>query len=59
MIQACGMRVVGEYGVRVFADLLGGTLNLTPDLLALELAATERMPYRQLARFLQFIAKKE
>jgi S-adenosylmethionine-dependent methyltransferase len=59
MIQARGMRVVGEYGVRVFADLLDGTLDITPDLLALELAASERMPYRHLARFLQFIAVKE
>jgi S-adenosylmethionine-dependent methyltransferase len=59
MVRACGMRVVGEYGVRVFADLLGGTCDLTQDLLDLELAAGDRMPYRHLARFLQYIAIKE
>jgi len=59
MIQAQDVQVLGEYGVRVFTDLLGDRPELTPDLLALELAASSRMPYSHLARFIQFIAKKE
>lgn len=58
MIQACDMRLVGEYGVRVFADLLGDAPELTKELLALELAASPRKPYCHLARFIQFIATK-
>ncbi len=59
MIQTARMRLIGEYGVRIFADLLGDAPQLTDDLLALELAASSRLPYRRLARFIQFIAKKE
>jgi S-adenosylmethionine-dependent methyltransferase len=58
MIQACNMRLVGEYGVRIFTDLLGDALELTQDLLALELAASPRMPYCHLGRFVHFIATK-
>jgi S-adenosylmethionine-dependent methyltransferase len=58
MIQACDMRLIGEYGIRVFADLLGGVSELTQDFLALELAASPRLPYCHLARFIQFIATK-
>lgn len=58
MIQSCDMRLIGEYGIRVFADLLGDVSELTQDLLALELAASPRMPYRHLARFIQFVATK-
>jgi S-adenosylmethionine-dependent methyltransferase len=59
MIQAQDVQVLGEYGVRVFTDLLGDRPELTPDLLALELAASSCVPYCHLARFIQFIAKKE
>jgi len=58
MIQAQNVQVIGAYGIRVFTDLLGDEPELTPDLLALELAASSRMPYRHLARFIQFIAQK-
>jgi S-adenosylmethionine-dependent methyltransferase len=58
MIQACNMGLVGEYGVRIFADLLSDAPELTQDLLALELAASPRMPYCHLARFIQFVATK-
>jgi len=58
MLQACGMHLVGEYGVRVFSDLLPTAQPLTQELLALELAASPRLPYRRLARFIQFIAMK-
>lgn len=58
MIQAQNVQVIGEYGVRVFTDLLGDQPELTSDLLALELAASSRLPYCHLARFIQFIAKK-
>jgi S-adenosylmethionine-dependent methyltransferase len=58
MIQACDAQLVGEYGVRVFIDLLGQAPELTPDLIALELAASSRLPYRHIARFVQFIAAK-
>jgi S-adenosylmethionine-dependent methyltransferase len=59
MIQACDAQLVGEYGVRVFIDLLGEAPELTQDLIALELAASSRLPYRRIARFVQFIAAKE
>ena len=59
MIQAAGMRLLGEHGVRIFADLLSDAPQLTDDLLALELAASSRLPYRHLARFIQFVARKE
>ena len=58
MIHACQMNRIGEYGVRVFADLLGDEPELSEELIALELAASERMPYRHLARFIQFVATK-
>ncbi len=58
MIQACDMQPIGEYGVRVFADLMGEPPTLTQDLLALELAASSRKPYCYLARFVQLIATK-
>jgi ubiquinone/menaquinone biosynthesis C-methylase UbiE len=59
LIQAARMRLIGEYGVRIFADLLGDAPEPTDDLLALELAASSRLPFRRLARFIQFISKKE
>jgi ubiquinone/menaquinone biosynthesis C-methylase UbiE len=59
MIKAAQLRMIGEFGVRIFADLLGKPLELNEDLLALELAASARLPYRRLARFIQFIARKE
>jgi len=59
MIQTAGVQLLGEYGVRIFADLLSDAPQLTDDLLALELAASSRLPYRDLARFVQFIARKE
>jgi ubiquinone/menaquinone biosynthesis C-methylase UbiE len=58
MIQACNMCLVGEYGVRIFADLLGDVPEFTQDLLALELAASPRMPYCHLGRFVHFIVTK-
>jgi S-adenosylmethionine-dependent methyltransferase len=58
MIQACHMRLIGEYGVRIFADLLVDAQELTQELLDLELAAGPHMPYCHLARFIQFIATK-
>jgi S-adenosylmethionine-dependent methyltransferase len=58
MIRACGARLVAEYGVRVFMDLLAEVRELTPDIIALELAASSRPPYRHMARFVQFIAAK-
>jgi SAM-dependent methyltransferase len=57
-IQGRGARLVGEYGVRVFLDLSREVQELTPDLIALELAASSRLPYRQMARFVQFVAVK-
>lgn len=59
MIEASRMRLIGEYGVRIFADLLGDAPELTDDLMALELATASRLPYRHLARFMQVIARKE
>lgn len=58
MIQACDMGLIGEYGVRVILDLLGETPELTQDLIALELVVSSRLPYRHMARFIQFIATK-
>jgi S-adenosylmethionine-dependent methyltransferase len=58
MLQSCGLRLIGEYGIRVFADLLGDASELTQDLLALELAASPRLPYRHVARFIQIMATK-
>jgi S-adenosylmethionine-dependent methyltransferase len=59
MLEACGLLVVGEYGVRVFADLLGELPENMDALLALELAASASMPYRHMARFVQFVSVKE
>jgi hypothetical protein len=59
MIQAARLQLTGEIGVRIFFDLLGGAPALTDDLLALELATSSRSPYRHLAHFIQFIARKE
>ena len=58
MIQACDAQLVGEYGVRVFIDLLDEAPELTQDLITLELTASSRLPYRHIARFVQFIAVK-
>jgi S-adenosylmethionine-dependent methyltransferase len=58
MMQACDVDVVGEYGVRVFADLLDDAPELTEELLALELAASPHLPYRHVARFVHFVARK-
>lgn len=58
MLQACGGRIVGEYGVRVFFDLLSEAPELSQDLVALELAASSRLPFRRVARFIHFIAEK-
>ena len=58
MLEECSLRLVGEYGVRVFSDLMGNGIDVGEDLLALELSASPRMPYRHLARFLQFVAAK-
>jgi S-adenosylmethionine-dependent methyltransferase len=58
MIRDCGAQLVAEYGVRVFIDLLREAPELTPDLIALELTAGSRLPYRRIARFVQFIAAK-
>jgi S-adenosylmethionine-dependent methyltransferase len=58
MTQASGLHIVAEYGIRVFFDLLGQATELTQDLIALELAASARLPYRHTARFIQLIAAK-
>jgi S-adenosylmethionine-dependent methyltransferase len=58
MLEARGLRLVGEYGVRVFSDLMGNGFDVGEDLLALELSASPRMPYRHLARFIQFVGVK-
>jgi S-adenosylmethionine-dependent methyltransferase len=58
MMKTHGLRVVAEYGVRVFMDLIGETKESWDDLLELELSASARMPYRQMARFMQLIAEK-
>jgi S-adenosylmethionine-dependent methyltransferase len=58
MIRESGAHLVAEYGVRVFIDLLGEAPELTPDLVALELTAGSSLPYRHIARFVQFIAAK-
>lgn len=58
MIEACGLQPVAEYGVRVFSDLMADGPKFTPDLLALELAAGERLPFRHLARFIHLVAEK-
>jgi S-adenosylmethionine-dependent methyltransferase len=59
MLRARGLRITREAGVRVFADLLPPLDGIPDDLLALELAASTRLPYRRLARFVLFIAVKE
>ena len=59
MVESVGLSVIGEYGIRVFSDLIGGMPEAPDELLALELAASARMPYRQMARFIQLIAEKE
>ncbi len=59
MVETCGFRVEGEYGVRIFSDLLGEAPHDLDRLLALELAAAVRMPYCHMARFIQFVAVKE
>jgi SAM-dependent methyltransferase len=58
LIEDSGLRVTGEYGVRVFADLAQGAQESWDEMLALELAASARMPYRDVARFVQLIAEK-
>lgn len=57
-MEACGLEVSAEYGIRVFADLVGD-LDEWDDLLELELSVSSRMPYRQLARFIQIIGVKK
>lgn len=57
LLAACGLAVAAEYGVRIFADLLSRQVPYD-DLLALEQAAAPRLPYRRIARFIQFIAIK-
>ena len=59
MTEAAGLRVIGEFGVRVFSDLLGTTSVDRAELLALELAASPRLPYRHIARFIQLIAEEK
>lgn len=59
LLEGCGLRVIGEYGVRVFSDLLDPSTTDPADLLALELVAAARLPYRHIARFVQFIALKQ
>ena len=58
LLERSGLEVTGEYGVRVFADLAEGLMERPEELLALELAASARLPYRRLARFIQLIAEK-
>ena len=59
MLRTHGLQIVGEFGVRVFVDLLPRLDTVPEDLLALELAAGRRLPYRHLARFVLFVARKE
>ena len=59
LLHARGLQIVREAGVRVFADLLPSLAGIPDDLMALELAASTRLPYRRLARFVLFIAAKE
>jgi S-adenosylmethionine-dependent methyltransferase len=58
LVRACGAQLRGEYGVRLFIDLLDREADVTQDLIALELAAGARTPYRHMARFIQFIGAK-
>lgn len=64
VLKISGLRVIAEYGVRVFYDLLGSTIDSLnrkdlDNLLDLELAAGARMPYRHIGRFVQFIALRQ
>ena len=58
MIEANGVAIAGEYGVRIFCDLVKTVANWD-DLRALELAASSRLPYRRLGRFIQIIGIKQ
>lgn len=57
-LTSLGLQVTGEYGIRLFSGLLTRATGNMEELLALELAAGARMPYRHMARFLLFIARK-
>jgi S-adenosylmethionine-dependent methyltransferase len=56
-LEANGLRILGEYGIRVFADLVGATDNADA-LLDLELDAGAQLPYRRIARFIHLVAEK-
>jgi S-adenosylmethionine-dependent methyltransferase len=58
-VEACGLKVIGEYGIRVFADLIGELKDGCDELVDLEVSVSARMPYRRLARFIQLIGVKK
>jgi S-adenosylmethionine-dependent methyltransferase len=58
MTESNGLRAIGEFGVRIFSDLIGTIPAERDELLALELAASPRLPYRHIARFVQLILEK-
>ncbi len=60
LLRAAGLTVAGIHGVRVLADLLPGAVaDADPEaLLAFELAAADRPPYRDIATQLHLYARK-
>jgi hypothetical protein len=60
LLSAGGLTVEAIHGVRVLADLLPGTVaDADPEaLLAFELAAADRPPYRDIATQLHLYARK-
>jgi S-adenosylmethionine-dependent methyltransferase len=63
MLQSAGCVVEGDYGVRCICDYWGDNdlksdPRVFPQLEQLELALTERHPYKLLARYFQVVARK-
>ena len=59
LLSGAGLTVEAIHGVRVLADLLPGAVDADPEaLLAFELAAADRPPYRDIATQLHLYARK-
>ncbi|WP_279580845.1 methyltransferase domain-containing protein [Fodinicola feengrottensis] len=61
LLAGAGLTVEQVHGVRVVADLVAGTVDIehpTDDLLSLELALSDQLPYRDLATQLHLLARR-
>jgi SAM-dependent methyltransferase len=61
LLAGAGLTVEQVHGVRVVADLVDGAVDIehpTDDLLSLELALSDQLPYRDIATQLHLLARK-